>query len=121
MFRPNKRPRSASAPKRWRLALEEASEEDLEAGVEAAASDEEAAAPEQDARSVALDEAACNAEDDEDEDDEPGVDLLPELARWCRRSCREGGAVAACLAPVLRDVGTSHPRRILLALGATRG
>ena len=117
MFR-NKRPRSASAPKRWRLALEEASDEDLEAGVEAAASDE-AAAPEQDACSAALDEVACNAEDDEDEDDEPGVDLLPELARWCRRSCREGGAVAECLAPVLRDVGTSHPRRILLALGAT--
>ena len=52
------------------------------------------------------------------QEDEGTVDLLPELARWCRRSCREGGAAAAFVSQVMREVGTSHPRRVLLALGA---
>ena len=122
---PPKRPRSAApapAVRKWRAALEEEEEYDLdisndEASSEASAGDSARVA---DAEMPAAAQVhTTNEQEDSDEQEDAGtVDLLPELARWCRRSCREGGAAAAFVSQVMREVGTSHPRRVLLALGA---
>ena len=98
---PRKRPRSAApapAVRKWRVALEE-EEYDLaisndEASSEASAGDSarvadaEAASPRRQ-EEQALAEAQAQADEQEDSDEQEDaatVDLLPELARWCRRS-----------------------------------
>ena len=120
---PRKRPRSAApapAVRKWRAALEEEEYDTAisndEASSEASAGDSARVA---EAGMLAAAQAQLDEQEDSDEQEDAGtVDLLPELARWCRRSCREGGAAAAFVSQVMREVGTSHPRRVLLALGA---
>ena len=120
---PRKRARSAApapAVRKWRAALEEeeydAAISNDEASSEASAGDSARVA---EAEMLAAAHVQTDEQEDSDEQEDAGtVDLLPELARWCRRSCREGGAAAAFVSQVMREVGTSHPRRVLLALGA---
>ena len=137
---PRKRPRSAApapAVRKWRVALEE-EEYDLaisndEASSEASAGDSARVADAEEAASLQKQEEQALADEQaqadeqaladeqaqaDEQEDAAAVDLLPELARWCRRSCREGGAAAAFVGQVMREVGASHPRRVLLALGA---
>ena len=120
MWHPRKRPRppsAAAAPRKWQAALatSDAEDGDLPTHEYEADSADDALPPEDNADGAT---AGTDLLSDGNADGD-ATDLLPELARWCRRSVREGGAAASATLCAIRDAGSSHPRRVLLALSAT--
>ena len=105
--------------RKWRAALDNENVSDYEDQVVGSSDDEVVLSTDCEAQLDKQDDDQNQpASSDRDDAEVPAQDLLPELARWCRRNCREGGAAAAACLSAMREVG-SHPRRMLLALGTT--